>query len=263
MGIEVFLWILFLILAVGIGWYFSSHSSSKEHKRPNQKALQQHTEILSKHFSFYRSLPEKSKTIFVKRVERFIKLTQFVPRNMAHVSDEMKVLISASAVQITFGYTDVLLDHFSKIIVYPDQFFSSSSRRYHKGEVNPRFGTIVLSWKHFVEGYTYHEGVNLGLHEMAHALQLENLILNQEFGFMSKKDIADWEILAEKEIEKINSPKESFFRDYGGKNQHEFFAVAVENFFERPKEFEVYHQTLYYSLCRLLRQNPLLLIIDQ
>ena len=260
MGVGVFLWILFLILTLGIGWYFSDNSARNKRVRTYQKALQQNKEILSKHFSFYRSLPRKSKLIFVRRVERFIQLTQFVPRDMSHVSDEMKVLIAASAVQITFGYEDVLLDHFSKIIVYPDQFFSSTSQRYHKGEVNPKFGTIVLSWKHFVEGYTYAEGVNLGLHEMAHALQLENVILNQEYGFMSQKDIADWEKLAESEIEKIKSPDESFFRDYGGTNQHEFFAVAVENFFERPKAFESYHSTLYYSLCRLLRQNPILLI---
>jgi Mlc titration factor MtfA (ptsG expression regulator) len=250
---------LFLFFAVGFGWYFSGHRNNSPSKRPYKKALQKNKEILSQHFSFYRSLPRKSKIIFVRRVERFIRLTQFVPREMSHVSDEMKVLISASAVQITFGYDDVLLDHFSKIIVYPDQFFSTTSQRYHKGEVNPRLGTIVLSWKHFVEGYSYAEGVNLGLHEMAHALQLENVILNQEFGFMSQKDILYWESLASSEMQKIKSPEESFFREYGGTNQHEFFAVAVENFFERPREFVAYHETLYYALCRLLRQNPLLL----
>ena len=217
-------------------------------------------ETLSKYFAFYNSLPARSKQLFEKRVIRFISLTDFIPRQMETVTDEMKVLISASAVQITFGFKDVLLDHFTKIIVYPDQFFSTSSQRYHKGEVNPAMGTIVLSWKHFVEGYAYDEGVNLGLHEMAHALQLENVIMNTEYGFMKEVDIKHWEQLAKVEIEKIISPDVSFFRDYGATNQHEFFAVAVENFFERPKEFFEYHRELYMTMCKLLRQNPLLLL---
>ena len=171
--------------------------------------------ILGKYFGYYRSLPLKSKRIFEYRVDRFIKLTQFVPREMEEVSREMKVLISASAVQIAFGFADVFLSHFERIIVYPDQYFSNAGQRYHKGEVNPAMGVIVLSWKHFVEGYAYDEGVNLGLHEMAHALQLENIILNDEFGFMSDDDVESWQQLAQKEIELIQSDQSHFFRKYG------------------------------------------------
>lgn len=254
------LWVLFVVLSVLFGWYFSKHSGSPKKRRPYKQSLLKNKEILNKNFSFYRSLPRKSKVLFVQRVERFIRLTEFVPRGMSHVSDEMQVLISASAVQITFGYQDVFLDHFTRIIVYPDQFLSSSSNRYHKGEVNPKMGTIVLSWKHFVEGYHYAEGVNLGLHEMAHALQLENMILNTEYGFMKPADIKRWEEMAEIEIRKIRSPQPSFFRDYGGTNQHEFFAVAVENFFERPKAFLAYHSELYEALCQLLKQDPLVIL---
>ncbi|MFY0599945.1 MAG: zinc-dependent peptidase [Cyclobacteriaceae bacterium] len=214
---------------------------------------------LEKHFDFYKRLPAHSKKIFEYRVNRFKDITEFIPRKMQSVSEEMEVLISASAVQLTFGYDNVFLDHFERIIVYPDEFFSDAGQRYHKGEVNPRAKAIVLSWKHFVEGYATKEGVNLGLHEMAHALQLENIILNDEYGFMDDGDIRVWQELAAEEIKKIISPEQSFFRDYGGTNQAEFFAVAVENYFERPQEFLEYHEALYRSLCRLLRQDPVIL----
>lgn len=215
---------------------------------------------LQKHFDFYAKLPEISKRTFEYRVMTFRSLTEFIPREMAEVTEEMEILISASAVQLTFGFDDVFLDHFVRIIVYPDQFFSTEGQRYHKGEVNPRAKAIVLSWKHFVEGYAFNEGVNLGLHEMAHALQLENIILNDEYGFMDSNDIREWQTLAAAEIEKIISPEESFFRAYGGVNQAEFFAVAVENYFERPKEFQKYNDKLYRTMCRLLKQDPGLLI---
>ncbi len=176
------------------------------------------------------------------------------------ITDQMEILISASAIQLTFGFDDVILSHFERVIVYPDQFFSTTSQRFHKGEVNPRFGTIVLSWRYFVEGYAINEGVNLGLHEMAHALQLENVIMNDEFGFMDDDDIRMWQALAGQEMEKINNGTGHFFREYGGTNHAEFFSVAVENFFERPMEFSEYNETLYRTMCRLLQQDPLLLM---
>ncbi|WP_421874863.1 zinc-dependent peptidase [Marinoscillum sp.] len=214
---------------------------------------------LQKHFAYYRSLPPRSQRIFAYRVKRFQRLTEFVPRQMSEVSSEMEVLISACAVQIAFGFDDVFLAHFERIIVYPDQFWSNADQRYHKGEVNPAMGVIVISWKHFVEGYAEDEGLNLGLHEMAHALQLENIIMNDEFGFMEDGPIKIWQELAIREMEEIRSGRSSFFREYASTNHAEFFAVAVENFFERPKEFSTHNYALYRTLAELLKQDPLLL----
>lgn len=215
---------------------------------------------LEKHFAFYRSLPRRSQRIFAYRVHRFKKLTNFVPRQMSQITSEMEVLISASAVQIAFGFDDVFLAHFERIIVYPDQFFSSADQRYHKGEVNPAMGVIVISWKHFVEGYASEEGLNLGLHEMAHAVQLENIIMNEEFGFMDDETIHLWHQLGTQEMEKIRLGETTFFREYAATNHAEFFAVAVENFFERPIEFHTHNAALYQSLCSLLKQDPRRLI---
>jgi Mlc titration factor MtfA (ptsG expression regulator) len=246
---------------VAIGIYFSNRMQEYIFAQGWKESLTKSEKYsLEKHFEFYRKLPAKSKRIFEYRVRTFRKLTEFVPRQMDKVTEEMEILISSSAVQLTFGFDNVFLDHFERIIVYPDQFFSNTGQRHHKGEVNPRAKAIVLSWKHFVEGYALNEGVNLGLHEMAHALQLENIIMNDEFGFMDDADIRVWQAFAAAEIQKIISAEESFFRDYGGVNQAEFFAVAVENFFERPKEFRSYNEGLYNSLCRLLRQDPVSLV---
>jgi MtfA peptidase len=49
---------------------------------------------------------------------------------------------------------------------------------------------------------------------------------------------------------------QSFFRDYASMDDHEFFAVAVENFFERPHEFEKNHPELFQVLGALLNQEP-------
>ena len=211
---------------------------------------------LEKHFQFYCQLPSKSKQIFEYRVWKFMRMKEFIPRQMTEVTEEMQVLISAAAIQLTFGLPRIFLSYFENIIVFPDEFFSNANQRYHKGEVNPRMKAIVISWKHFVEGYSQNEGVNLGLHEMAHALQLENIVMNGEYDFLDETDIRDWQRLANGEITKLQNGEPSFFRKYGGENHAEFFAVAVENFFERPHEYKAYNPALYTVMVRLLNQDP-------
>ncbi len=127
---------------------------------------------------------------------------------------------------------------FRTILVYPDTYYSTISRKYHKGEVNPAWGIIVLSWRNFVEGYVDPgDSINLGLHEMAHALRLENMIRNGEYRLSGRKPVEEWEVLSLQELYKIRKGESHFFRGYAGADEEEFFAIAVENFFERPQEF--------------------------
>ena len=184
---------------------------------------------------------------------------EFIPRQMNAVTDEMKVLISASAAQLTFGFRGITFPYFYKIFVFPETFYNHTNQAYHKGEVNPKLKAIALSWKDFVEGYLNEDGRNLGLHEMAHALRLENRIINTEHSFLEEGVLREWEAHAQRTMKEINDGTETFFREYGGVNNEEFFAVAVENFFERPLTFKEKHPLTYQTLCRLLRQDPTLL----
>ena len=171
----------------------------------------------------------------------------------------MKVLISAAAVQLTFGFPKLKLSHFKNIIVYPDAYYSTINKVHHKGEVNQRFKAIVLSWKYFIEGYLQADGRNIGLHEMAHALRLENRIVNEEYDFLNPELLKEWEEKAERTMQEIREGREDFFREYGATDNEEFFSVAVENFFERPEIFSKKHPLTYNTLCHLLKQDPLLL----
>lgn len=220
---------------------------------------QQYRDILQKYFPFYRQLDEANKTRFAQKVSNFIYGKRFIPRNIDEVTMEAKVLIAATAVQLTFGLTDIYLQHFNKILVYPDDYYSSITRRYHKGEVNPRFGIIVISWQSFVEGFiSPNDAINLGLHEMAHALRLENMIRSEEYKFFNAELIKRFDEYAIALCRVINW-SETFFRPYACANEHEFFSVAVENFFERPGEFKSSMPELYGILSKLLNQDPSLL----
>ncbi len=249
-----------LLLAFGVGHILNRYLRVGLMNKSTlfvKKISNAHREILVKNFRFYGHLPDKSKQLFERRVAKFITLKNFVPRNFEKVTEEMKVLIAASAIQLTFGFPQVFLSYFKNIIIFPDQFYSHAGKNYHKGEVNPKVKAIVLSWKHFSEGYASSEGVNLGLHEMAHALQLENIVMNREYNFLHQDAINQWQLLAENEIAKIKAGSAPIFREYGSTNVDEFFAVAVELFFERPKDFMNYSAELYKALANLLKQDPI------
>lgn len=170
----------------------------------------------------------------------------------------MKTMIAASAVQLTFGFDDLNMPHFKRILIYPDAYYSRIRKTYHKGEVNPAARLMVFSWKDFAEGFdkqgTSH---NLGLHEMAHALKLENNVFKNETVFLDPALYRKWETMATQHIARLKTEEDPLFRQYAGENDYEFFAVAVENFFERPFAFQTIHPETYEVLKGLLKQDPI------
>ncbi|MCF1752870.1 zinc-dependent peptidase [Mariniradius sediminis] len=219
-------------------------------------------EILAKHFPYYAKLSPKNQKAFRKKLAYFISIKKFVPRGgLEAVTREMVVLISATAVMVAYGFDSVNFLHFKKILVYPDNYYSTITKQYHKGEVNPKLGIIVVSWSNFVHGLGHaQDGINLGIHEMAHALKLENLIhYNNESNFFNPRTWKAFEDLANQEIALIDNGGESIFRNSATRNLHEFFAVAVEVFFEKPAELKSARAELYETLAVLLRQDPLVL----
>jgi MtfA peptidase len=151
----------------------------------------------------------------------------------------------------------IYFEHFYRILVYPDDYYSTITHRYHKGEVNTK-GLIVLSWRNLLKGYQDDsDGRNLGLHEMAHALKIVDAIKTEEYNFMDQEIYHQFLGHSRMEMQRIINGEESFFRDYAAANDYEFFAVAVENFFERPQEFKNHHSRLFDLLSQLLNQNTL------
>jgi Mlc titration factor MtfA (ptsG expression regulator) len=256
-SIVVFIvWRFYADISEGLKYMNRQAAPVKARVLPTPQAYR---EILQKYFKYYQQLSPQSKTKFERKVTHFIYGNRFVPRHIDEVTLEAKVLIAASAVQLTFGLPGVYLRHFSRILVYPNDYYSSITKRYHKGEVNPRFGIIVLSWQSFVNGYiTPDDAFNVGLHEMAHALRLESIIRNEEYDFFDQELLEKFDDIADTFcVNMQNTGARSIIRPYACANKHEFFSVAVENFFERPQRLQNELPQIYNILTRLLAQDPL------
>jgi Mlc titration factor MtfA (ptsG expression regulator) len=168
---------------------------------------------------------------------------------------EMPILISATAVQLTFGLTEFLLPNFNEIHIYPDAFFGYDPLRVLVGNVSGN--AVNISWKHYLEGVEIpNDNSNVGLHEMAHALYYQNMVSkmdeNEDFAhsFPEHNKVFDAVFNIEKSIDGLYS-------EYGTKNFQEFWAESIEIFFENPGKMKTQYPDLYEAVCDILNLNPL------
>ena len=218
------------------------------------KLPERHRKILITQFRFYNKLSKREKRFFEHRVARFIYDKEFLGRKGVEVSNEMEILISATAVMLTFGYRNYYIRSIERIIIYPEAFYSQTNDYYHKGEYNPKLKTLVLSWSDFLEGYDItNDNRNLGIHEFAHALHA-NSITERHIGATifgdSFKEITN--LLASEAGLRQRMLDSQYFRDYAYTNQFEFLAVIIETFIETPDEFKSQFPELYSKTKQML-----------
>lgn len=205
---------------------------------------------------YYRHLPQRQRRRFAKRVKYFLAEKEWEGRDIV-LTRAMQLRIAATAVRLTWGFDLLLLLHFNRIVVYPTAYRDPVTGRRHQGGVAPGRRTILLAWDHFEAGeQDPGDARNLGLHELAHALWLEDRIPNEEDDLFDPATMAEWRRLAEAEAAAIRKGQGRLFRAYAATDQAEFFAVAVEYFFEQPVLFKERMPDLYGCQVRLLRQDP-------
>ena len=219
----------------------------------NKLTEKQHR-ILTREFSFYNRLEKKEQHIFRHRLATFIKTKKFIGRENLVPDDEMKVLISATAVMLTFGFRNYLIDIVETIIIYPKAYYSQINEVYHKGETNPQLKTIVFSWEDFKQGYHIgDDNLNLGIHEFGHAIHLNAFKNNDISSLIFKQGFEDLtNFLQSHEHVRKNLIASKYFRAYAYTNHFEFFAVLLENFIETPLEFRSQFPELYKYLKQML-----------
>lgn len=219
----------------------------------------EHEQILLRHCRFYRLLPEQKQEIFRSRLFRFMAHKNFSALGELKLNEEMKVLISATAIQLTFGLRRYLLHSIRDFYIFPSVYFSQVTGKYHKGEASSQ-GVIVFSWADFQEGHALaHDNRNLGFHEFSHALHIEyeKNSKSLDYNFVNYYEL--WLELLQDEEYMAELEGKNFLRHYAFSNHVEMFAVVTEHFFENPKELKEELPHMYYLLSKMLNQWPHLL----
>jgi MtfA peptidase len=214
-------------------------------------------EILTRRFSYFNTLQPDKQLVFIERLKQFITGKVFTIHGDKKFK-EMPVLISAAAIQLSFGLKNYLLPYFKFIHIYPQEFM-----RVNPGicflEGNVSGHTINLSWKHFLDGYaTPDDGQNVGLHELGHAFYYQAFEAGgkSDGNFRNYYDSFNTHGNKAFHSEK-NIPGSGLYSAYAEKNFQEFWAESVELFFERPADMRSHYPDLFETMKGLLNQDPL------
>jgi Mlc titration factor MtfA (ptsG expression regulator) len=252
-------WIFLLVLAgliVGrLIHYAFTRMQKKKQEQIYESKQDEFDHALSRYNPYYRSLSRAGKDRFLERVLKFMETKRFQYVDV-EAEDNMPLLISAAAIQLTFGLDRYLLDHFENIYVLKDNYRYGPYNMPFEGHVSD--DGIYLSWNNFMkEGADYTDGQNLGLHEMAHALTYVNFTVPDGRDLSFHDRFKDFSIVARPIFERMQAGEKTFLNAYAGTNYQEFWAVSVESFFERSASFRIGLPELYAALCTLLNQDPL------
>jgi len=214
--------------------------------------------ILRQKIKFYNKLSQKHKSYFEHRVNKTIDRIEFVGKQV-EVSTEMKVVISATLVKLTFGLRDYQISSVERILIYPEAFYSQTNKTYHKGEFNLGYRALVLSWKDVLHGYQIEDdNLNLAVHEFIHAIHF--YYMNVRSRSTSAAIFIDSFYELTQDLDANRNLKERlvssrYLRDYAFTNQFEFLAVIIETFIETPQEFKSQFPEIYNKVKGMLNFN--------
>ncbi|MDI3318309.1 zinc-dependent peptidase [Pinibacter soli] len=217
--------------------------------------------LLCNHNIYYKKLDAENRTKFISRVLHFrhSKEFEFV---QIEAQPEMPILVSAAAIQLTFGLDHYLLDFFKKIYITECDYYYGLNQTPFQGHVSSQ--GIYLSWNNFLKGYRYYDDAqNLGLHEMAHALAYTNFVAHEDmdydfiarfyrFSKTARPIFNRMQMYSDAQIS-----NDTLLDNYAATNYNEFWAVCVETFFEKPTQLYEQIPELYTALSDLLNQNLL------
>ncbi len=210
---------------------------------------------LNRYNPYFASLSMPMKERFLDRVVKFMMNKEFRYHKLEE-DEKNPVLISGAAVQMTFGLRNFIMDYFPVIHITSKEYVMHHDNETYFGHVS--HSGIYISWKHFLAGYEdYSDAVNVGLHEMAHAVSYDVFLGMQDRHDRSFKErLLDFRMEGGPVFRAMREGDPHLLNDYATTNFDEFWAVCIETFFENPVTLRDEEPGLYQAICDLLNQDP-------
>ena len=251
---------LYIIIFIGLLAFVISVFYKMYSKKTEQFPEHWHN-VLLKEVRFYKSLESNEQKRFQSRMMQFLGEV-YIDSVDFEIEDLDKILIASSAVIPVFGFKNWHYPTVTGIIIYPNnfnedyEFADTSKSRRIAGVVGAGRleGKMILSRKALYHGFSNKtDKGNTAIHEFVHLIdKMDKNIDGIPEVLMENVNAIPWLKLVHDKMEAINNDT-SDIRAYGGTKQAEFFAVASEYFFERPKLMKRKHPELYKMMAECFR----------
>ncbi len=209
---------------------------------------------------FYRRLDVEGKGRFEVDVRIFMAEQRIYGPRGEPVPDEQRVLVAASAAMLGHGHPSMEWPRVRDVVIYPrsfDEDYAVDAERQFSGMVHAS-GPILFSGPSLTHGFCVErDGSNVGLHEMAHVLDFADGAADGVPAGVDWVATAPWlDLVADRLVKVRRGRMRRVLRNYAGTNEAEFFAVAVEVFFERPEELAKRDRELFDMLLDYFNVDP-------
>jgi len=190
------------------------------------------------------------------------------------LTDEIRVTIAAQASLLLLGLDHNYYRNLESILVYPTTVVPPEHRPgvFEQitgpidmpvpllGQTSP-IGPVILVWDAVLHGARHPgRGHNVVYHEFAHKLDMLDGTADGTPPLVDPDQFAEWVAICSGEFLRLRLLAEqgerTFLDTYGATNEAEFFAVATEEFFDRPLSLQQHAPDLYRVLSAYYHQDP-------
>lgn len=252
-----------LAFCTGAVYYFAVYSAKYRRRRriAANPLSDEDREILRRNVSFYCSLKEEDRRAYETDLAIFLAEHRISGVDDVEITRKVALLVAATAVRLVFRRPEWEYRDFGEILVYPGGFRTDGSYSTDlagsdsaaAGLVHSS-GSVILSLPHLLRGFQHeNDGYNVGYHEFAHVL--DGYRPDGVPDELALGAYRPWVEVMQREFEKVHRGR-SFLRQYAGTNPAEFFACAVESFFEKPGQMKARAPELYGQLSDFFNQRP-------
>ncbi len=201
-------------------------------------------------FPASRSLSSVKFDRLLRIVQIFLRDTRFEGAAGFVITERVKLSVASQACYLVLGKETHPFPSTRRVIVYPETFVPrrpDSSMDFDLVDMDDGptlgeswdHGTVILSWPSVAAGARDpDDGWNVVFHEFAHQLDQGD---GESGGMPADVPTAlrtEWQALVAARLEELradlNDGVEPYLDDYAATNEAEFFAVAVEAYFEVP-----------------------------
>jgi MtfA peptidase len=216
--------------------------------------------ILHKHVSYFVKLDETHQERFRQLVKVFLGEVA-ITGVRTEIDDTVRVLVAASAVIPIFGFHDWEYHRLEEVLVYPSSF--DEGYKTHGGPdenllglvgTKHLSGTMILSKPDLLAGFADRSNQHVGIHEFTHLVEAEEA----ERGLPPEvpgEAVQQWVRYVARELAHPQANR-AYINDYAYTNEHEFFAVLAEYFFQSPDLLRQKDPKLYQMLRAMFHQDP-------
>lgn len=231
-------------------------------------------DFVRKNVIHYSLLEDAERAELQAMMQVFLEEKEWEGCGGLELTDEIRVTIAAQACLLQLGLPHDYYRNVETILIYPSTVVPPERRvgvfERVDGPLEPDTpilgqafarGPVILVWDAVLHGARHPEqGHNVVYHEFAHKLDMLDGSADGTPPLAGREQLDEWVAVCSREFLRLRSLAENghktFLDSYGAKNEAEFFAVATEEFFDRPLALQQHAPDLYRVLSDYYLQDP-------